>query len=409
MTADPIDYAPLHDPNPPSSFLGTRRYPISAEVEEPTWLRDTLDPANAGPDREERPEEPAERPIGTLTPRTVASGAEPEPLIGESLDAFLARDTSAVVWFGPIVDGGVAVGVGRPETFKTFAALQLGLAGAAGDSWLGMDLGEPRPFVYVAAEKARATIRDRLGRMIETIRPSAPVQIIHRGGVSFGDPRSWGAVVNVVRAFGRRTFVVLDTLASLAGPGFDENSGRDMAVVLAATRRLGDLGATVLLLHHPPKHGDGSGGIRLRGHTSLWGEIDATLEFTRPSRDDDAAMLRVEPKDGDLRLVSFRWSRETFLVEPETGVAILTATRIATVVGALYEGQGLTSDAIRAKFPGHGKSAFMDRLAEAVQAGLIARVGAARMTRYVPTPDVMRPEPDEWGSGPDDRPSGPDD
>ena len=123
---------------------------------------------------------------------------------------------------------------------------------------------------------------------------------------------------------GRERSWSCDTVASLAGPGFDENSGRDMATVLAALRRLGDAGATVAACHHPAKHGEGTGGIRLRGHSSLWGEVDGVLEFTRPDRSIEAGLVRIEPKDGDLRLVPFRWDRETFLLEPEAGIVPVT-------------------------------------------------------------------------------------
>jgi len=322
-------------------------------------------------------------------------------LIGKPLAEFLAEDAGPVRWSvpGAIVGGGLAGFVGRPETFKTIGAMQLGLAGAAGGSWLGIDLGEPRPFVYLAAEKSRATVRDRLARMTRELAPVAPVRIVHRAGVTFGDRESWDRVRRVVDELGPRTFVVVDTIASLAGPGFDENSGRDMAVVLAALRALCDTGATVAALHHPSKYGEGTGGIRLRGHTSLWGEVDATLEFTRPDREAEGGMVRLEPKDGDLRLIAFRWDRETFLLEADTMARPLTATALAAIVDALYnDAGGLSAERIAAEFPGHGRSIIRERIGQAVAGGLIARVGRGPSTRYVPMPRVMRP---------DDRPDGP--
>lgn len=321
-------------------------------------------------------------------------------LLGQPLDTFLAEGAGPTAWFGPIVENGLATFLGAPESFKTFAALQLGLAGAAGKPWLGMELGDPRPFVYVAAEKSRATIRDRLERMTRSMPPIAQVRIVHRAGVTFGDRAAWDRVVELVDALGPRTFVVVDTIASVAGSGFDENSGKDMATVLAALRRLGDTGATVAALHHPNKHGDGSGGVRLRGHSSLWGEADGVLDFTRPDRAVDAAIVRLEPKDGDLRLLHIRWDRDTFLLEPETGMVALTASSLAAVVDALYSGDALTSDRIGAEFVGYGRSIVLRRLSEAVAAGLVARVGAGKSTGYVPVPRLMRvDEPDSGTSG----------
>ena len=310
--------------------------------------------------------------------------------VGLGLPEFLAAGTGPVSWFGPVVEGGVAAFIGRPESFKSFAAMQLGLAGACGGSWLGLELGEPRPFVYLSAEKSGATVRDRLARMSATLQPAAPVWVVHRSGVTFGDRSSWRRVVALVRELGPRTFVVADTVASLAGPGFDENSGRDMAVVLGALRELVDAGATVAALHHPAKHGEGNGGIRMRGHTSLWGEVDGTIEFSRPDRSVEAGLARVEPKDGDLHLIPFRWDRSTFLLEQDAGVLPLTAASVASIVEALYVGSPLSAGRIAAEFTGHGRTIILERIREAVDAGLLARLGRGKATGYVPVPRLMR-------------------
>jgi hypothetical protein len=304
--------------------------------------------------------------------------------IGQPLPEFLSATTSPVRWFGPVVDGGLVAFVGAPETFKTMAALTLGMAGAAGGGrWLGLELGRARPFVYVSAEKARATVQDRLARMCMAVEPMAPIRIVHRAGVTFGGP-SWQRVVELVEGYGRGTFVVLDTVASLAGPAFDENSGRDMAAVLASLRKLVDAGATCAVLHHPSKHGDGTGGARLRGHSSLWGEVDAVVEFTRANRAVDAGLARIEPKDGDAMLVHFRWDRETFLVEVDAGGAALTETSLAEVIAGLYGGTPVKAGRIHAEFPRYGRSAFLGRLKAAVEHGLVARVGGGNAAAYIP-------------------------
>lgn len=311
----------------------------------------------------------------------------PSAIIGLPLAEFLAEAAAGVAYLadGAIVDGGLVVFVGRPETFKTMALLDLGLAAAgAAPSWLGLALGPARPFVYVSNEKSPATVRERFRRMADHRPPTEPVHIIHRRGVTFGDRERWDSVLAVVSGFGRSCVVGCDTLASLAGAGFDENSGRDMAVALAALRRLTDTGATVLLGHHPAKHGEGTGGIRMRGHTSLWGEVDGVLEFTRPDRAEDSGVIRIEPKDADLRIVRFEWSRDTFLLEPADS-PIMTARAIAATVAALFTDEPIKADAIRAQFPGHGRTAFADRLGEAVDAGLLRRVGRGKATGYCPS------------------------
>jgi hypothetical protein len=214
--------------------------------------------------------------------------------------------------------------------------------------------------------------------------PSEPVHVIHRQGVTFGDRRRWEEVVATADSFGRPCTVGADTLASLAGPGFDENSGRDMAVVLGACRQLTDRGHTVLLAHHPSKYGQGTGGIRMRGHTALWGEVDAVLEFTRPDRAEPVAVVRMEPKDADLRIVRLRWDPVTFHLAAEEGLSRLTVTTLAATIEALHAGEPVRTEAIRAQFPGYGRTVFNERLSEAVEAALVRRSGRGKATGYTP-------------------------
>lgn len=337
--------------------------------------------------------------LGPVLPAPAMAPAA--PAIGLPLPDFLAESLAGVAYLadGAIVDGSLIALVGRPETFKTMALLDLGLAvaGAAPD-WLGLRLGSARPFVYVSNEKSPATVRERFRRMTDARPITEPVHVIHRRGVTFGDTARWDDVVAVVASYGRPCVVGCDTLASLAGPGFDENSGRDMAVALGALRRLTDAGATVLLGHHPAKHGEGTGGIRMRGHTSLWGEVDGVLEFTRPDRGEDAGVIRIEPKDGELRLIRFSWDRDTFLLDAAADMPIMTARTIAATVGALYVGDPIPTDKVRAQFPAHGRTVFQERLAEAVAGGLVTRLGRGKSTAYAPS--ANRPEgPDESSGG----------
>jgi hypothetical protein len=304
-------------------------------------------------------------------------------LPGLPLDEFLDGGADGVEWFGPIVVGGVAGFLGKPETFKSFGVLQLGLAGAAGGSWLGMDLGAPRPFIYITGEKSAATVHDRLRRISLATRPVAAIRIVHKPGISFGDS-SWQRIVDLVSAYGPRLFVACDTLASLAGPGFDENSGKDMSTVLGAMRRITATGATVAVVHHPSKHGEGTGGDRLRGHSSLWGELDGLVEFTRDARGEAVGTARIQPKDGEVHRVLFRWDPSTFLLTPSTDRPRLTATAVADIVRTKYAGSPIPAIDIFGEFPGHSRSSFYDRLKEARDAGLVAIDGRGRASSYVP-------------------------
>ena len=58
---------------------------------------------------------------------------------------------------------------------------------------------------------------------------------------------------------------------------------------------------------------------------------------------------------------------------------------VATMVGVLWRGEPLRSEQVVARFaPTHGRSAVMDKLAQAVDLGLVERTGRGKSTRYHP-------------------------
>jgi hypothetical protein len=339
-------------------------------------------------------------PLPPAEPTTEADAAAPyrHTSGAVSLAEFLAEESDDAMWDLPglIARGGLIVCVGAPESFKTFGGftLQLAFSGAIPD-FLGIVPAERMPVLYVSNEKSRAMVRARLRRMTAEGRmPTEPFRVLHRRGVQFGSP-SWSLVTETLRAYGRRALVLLDTEASLSRLGFDENSGRDTGIVLDCIRQMqGEFEATVVLHVHPSKYAQGAAGAKVRGHTSLWGEADAIWEYQRPNRADESGMLVADVKDGDRLLLPFRWDRETFLLRPGERLTLTTAT-VAAMVRALWLGEPLRADEIVKRFaPNYGRSAVMDRLAEAVKDGLVKRTGNGKATRYHPFDETnMADEP----------------
>jgi hypothetical protein len=73
--------------------------------------------------------------------------------------------------------------------------------------------------------------------------------------------------------------VVIDTLAT-ATAGADENSVRDMSTVLANIARIANsTGAHVMLVHHM-----NAAGTKLRGSTSIYGNVDQVIEVIRDEK-----------------------------------------------------------------------------------------------------------------------------
>jgi putative DNA primase/helicase len=80
-----------------------------------------------------------------------------------------------------------------------------------------------------------------------------------------------------IETAGGAELIVIDTL-NRAAPGADENSPQDMGRVLESVKELQAMtGGMVLLVHHTGK--DASKGMR--GHSSLFGGMDAVIEVTR--------------------------------------------------------------------------------------------------------------------------------
>lgn len=291
------------------------------------------------------------------------------------------RDPAPVHWAIPslAVVQSIAAVVAPPESMKTFFLLQAGLACAGSGDLLGLR-PDPMPFLYVSNEKSPATVRERFRRMVDGESPTEEVLILHRAGATFG--RGWDLVRRALDELGKPALVALDTLASLSGAGFDENSGQAMGAALSAMRSIvTDFGATILLAHHPNKHpADGAeGGARLRGHSSLWGEVDSVLTLRRHSRDGTTGTLVADVKDGARVVLGFEWSVETFRLR-DLGGQPLSIGAIRDTVSRL-DGSA-SGEQIKDAFPGHSPRTIERHISDAIDTGAIERIGKRGSYRY---------------------------
>jgi hypothetical protein len=87
----------------------------------------------------------------------------------------------------------------------------------------------------------------------------------------------------------------IDTLATAAG-GADENSGKDMSTVMANIDRiaLGCPGCHVSLVHHM-----NAAGTKLRGHTSVYANVDQVILVTRDEETKVRTAVLDKQKDGE--------------------------------------------------------------------------------------------------------------
>ena len=160
---------------------------------------------------------------------------------------------------------------GPPGSGKSFVALSMALAIAAGSQWLGHGVSKGK-VLYVAAEGTLG-MRNRL----KAYRTKFGIndENIKFIGVPF-DIRSSEHVPAIIRSLNQADFqpslIIVDTLARVA-VGADENSAKDMGQVVDGFETLKrETGASILVIHHTRKDGGSE-----RGSSSLRGACDVMI------------------------------------------------------------------------------------------------------------------------------------
>ncbi|MFO1160928.1 MAG: AAA family ATPase [Reyranellaceae bacterium] len=188
---------------------------------------------------------------------------------------------------------GLAVIYGKPKSKKSFIALDIAIAVAAGKSWAGMATSKA-PVVIVAGEGAKA-MRKRIAayRKHGAIPDQTPIVLVPARpnlGVEKGDlPK---LVQTIAEALGDVVpgLVILDTLARMLG-GENENAEGMQNFINNAEALSEHHQCLTLAVHHEPHTGD-----RMRGHSSLPGAMVASLRVQKVDSTESTLTLE-EAKD----------------------------------------------------------------------------------------------------------------
>lgn len=188
-----------------------------------------------------------------------------------------------------VIDGWMTVGdksvIGGPSgSGKSFLAIHAAMAIALGTDFFGCKIRAPGLVVYQAGEGVRG-IKKRLrayrkhfgipaNERVPFVLLQSNIDLYRADGDTSGlitEIKAIEALYGLpVRAF------FIDTLATAQG-GADENSGKDMAAVMDNVSRISrETGAHVCLVHHM-----NAAGTKLRGHTSVYANIDQVIFVTR--------------------------------------------------------------------------------------------------------------------------------
>ena len=170
---------------------------------------------------------------------------------------------------------------------------------AAGREWHGR-MTKQGAVLYVALE--RKTLVERRAIAFRTRYGDSDLPFAVIGGVyDFRDPKTTPEVLKVAREVEAETdqrivLVLIDTI-SRALCGNDENSPKDMGMIVAAMSRLqNETKAHILWIHHMPQDGT----ERLRGHGALLGAMDTTVHVAKTGTLRTATVVKAnDSEDGD--------------------------------------------------------------------------------------------------------------
>lgn len=233
-------------------------------------------------------------------PQEIASGAKKDdPFV---LEHWAALEDKPVRWLvkGVIPAGGFIALFGKPGTFKSFGALYIGSMVASGQPCFGQET-EQTAVVYIAGEGGGG-MRNRMRaiRSAHNLPKDAPIFFLRRQIDLRSTLEDADKLIRAIEALGVKVgLLIIDTLAR-AFAGGNENASEDMGAFMAICAMIQRrLDCAVLIVHHSGK--DEARGMR--GHSSLFGAIDAELEVTRqPTLKDEqryGQLRTTKQKDGE--------------------------------------------------------------------------------------------------------------
>ncbi|HWS67702.1 MAG TPA: AAA family ATPase [Steroidobacteraceae bacterium] len=210
-----------------------------------------------------------------------------------TFDEMISRPRLQWLIKGAMPAEGVAAIYGPAGSGKSFLLLDMLGAVATGSHWFGRPV-KKSPVLYIALEGAAgfqqrtAAYAKKFGTKPEMLFITAPLDICQ--------PDDLAALVAAIRAKGWQGngVIAVDTL-NAAMPGRDENGPQDMGAAIAGLKVLQRaFGGLAIIVHHTGKNITAG----LRGHSSLHGALDASIEVAREGLSPVRTWNMAKLKDG---------------------------------------------------------------------------------------------------------------
>lgn len=184
---------------------------------------------------------------------------------------------------------------GKSNVFKSFTAIDLGLAVATGRPWHGKRT-EQGNVVFVATEGANGVGRLRVPGWFDHYRIPTPERcaFLYPEEIALDRKESVDGFIRELNGAGTFSLIVLDIFAgTMLGSEIEDTTAR--AWVNSVQRLIRELGVTVLTVAHTGWHDE----TRARMHTHFWGSFDTRLKV-EGDKDKRTACLTVNRhKDAD--------------------------------------------------------------------------------------------------------------
>lgn len=196
---------------------------------------------------------------------------------------------------GVLPETGVAAIYGEPGSGKSYLAIDIAAHISTGlPNWFGRPVAG-RDVVYAALEGGRGMQQRQAAWDHVNGHRADRVRFLLDSFTLFDKTQVIQFIEAVTEACEPGTVVIIDTLAQ-ATPGADENSAKDMGLVLQAASAIAKaINGLVILVHHSGK--EASRG--LRGHSSLNGAMDAVIAVERDRQTNRRSWRVTKMKDGD--------------------------------------------------------------------------------------------------------------
>lgn len=252
---------------------------------------------------------------------------------------------------GWLTKGERSVMAGPSRSGKSFLAIHAALSIARGTDFFG-HRSEQMGVVYQAGEGAKGIKRRvRAYREHFDVGPEADVPFVllgskvdlfNRDGDTtplIDEIKAWALTMSVPLGL-----VVIDTYAT-ASTGSNENDGRDVGMVLANIDRINkETGAAVMLVHHM-----NADGTKIRGHTSLFANVDQVVGVTHDEESGERTATLVKQKDDEdglkinFMLSQVKLGRDERAGRDITSCICVTAEEKASIVESRKQGYSLNA------------------------------------------------------------------